>query len=42
MAKIVKTSGGICEVCNHTQKQHESRDGCTVDGSDCPARGKRL
>jgi len=30
MTDIVQTTGGICEMCSHKQKNHEHREGCDI------------
>ena len=40
MAKIVQTTGGVCELCGHHQQNHYHNDGC--DLCDCKSRGKRV
>lgn len=40
MGKIVIVSGGVCDLCKHTQEEHKTPEGCTI--CDCKSRGKRV
>ena len=36
MGKIVQTTGGVCEMCGHKQRNHEHHTGC--DQCECDRR----
>ena len=35
MADLKVVASGVCEVCEHSQKDHEGNTTCNVDGCDC-------
>ena len=40
MAKIIQTTGGVCEICGHHQSNHYHNEGC--DQCECKSRGRRV
>jgi hypothetical protein len=35
MADLKVVASGVCEVCEHSQKDHEGNTTCDVEGCDC-------